>query len=116
MSWQVNLSSLARQDIERALEWTHVKFGKRKHDEYLKLIGLALEAIGVNPHDPRSRSRPELHRDARTFHIGRRGHKARHLFVYRINRNRALDVARFLYDGMDLARHLSDDFAAPESR
>jgi toxin ParE1/3/4 len=110
MKWQIKLSSKARLDIQGALEWTLSNFGQKKHDEYLELIGLALNDIGVDPKSVRARQRPELHRDAWVIHIGRRGKKARHLFIYRIHLNGQVEVGRFLHDSMDLQRHLSEGF------
>ena len=45
--------------------------------------------------------RPEIHSDAWTYHIARLGRRARHLFLYRIRDT--VEVARFLYDAMDLS-------------
>ncbi len=43
---------------------------------------------------------------------GRRGQRARHFFLYRVADDGVVEVARFLYDGMDLAQHLPPDYEA----
>lgn len=50
----------------------------------------------------KGKRRLEIHPDAWTYHIARPGRRARHLFLYRIWE--AVEVARFLYDAMDLPR------------
>jgi toxin ParE1/3/4 len=105
----VKVSARAREDIERALHYTLSEFGPRKHDEYVELIARALRELAADPKHHRSTPRPDLHPDARTLHIGRRGKKARHLFVYRVNVSGDVEIARFLHDAMDVPRHLDDD-------
>jgi toxin ParE1/3/4 len=110
MKWYIKLSSVAKSDIESALDWTVREFGESKHDEYVDLIGLALSEIAVEPDGLGARKGPELHRDARVFHIGRPGKRARHLLVYRIRPGGVVEVARLLHDAMDLKRHLPEGF------
>lgn len=110
MSWRIRLAATTKRQIADVLAKTLDEFGERKHAEYLELIGLALEEIAADPAGPRSATRAELHPDARTFHIARAGKRARHIFVYRIRPGGWIDVGRFLYDGMDLARHLPRGF------
>ena len=89
-------------------------FGERKCDEYRTPIRSALNEIATNPTGPHSIMRSDLDPNVRTFHIGRRGMRARHLFVYRLKANRRVDVARFLYDTMDIAQHVPTRFRASE--
>jgi toxin ParE1/3/4 len=110
MKWQIKISSKARSDIEAVLVWTLNNFGQNKHDEYVELLGLALNEIAVNPKCIRARQRPELHRNAWVIHIARRGRKARHLFIYRIDPKGHIEVSRFLHDSMDLRMHVPEDF------
>ena len=112
MTWQIRLALSARQDIQDALGVTLERFGRRQHDLYASLIAQAVSEIGSDPFGNRSTSRPELHANARTLHIGRRGKRARHFFVYRVNDNSSIDIARFLHDAMELTRHLPDDLRA----
>jgi toxin ParE1/3/4 len=113
MIWIVKLSAHARRDIEYALATTFEKFGQKKHDQYVELIRTAIEEIAGDPYRTQSRSRPELGPAARTFHIGKRGRRARHQFVYRIVGTDTVEIGRLLYDGMDISRHLPDGFGDP---
>ena len=110
MNWTIKLAASARHDISQALNWTLENFGRKKHDQYLELVRLALNDIATNPTGERTKERPELHAEARTLHIGRPGKRARHLFLYRMNTNRSIDVGRFLHDAMELSRHLPEEF------
>jgi toxin ParE1/3/4 len=110
MNWTIRLAFACRSDIARSLEWSLETFGETQHDAYLALIGQALKEIGRNPNTARSRARPEMREGVRTLHIARRGKPARHFFVYRVNQDRSVDVARFLHDAMDVQRHLPDEF------
>jgi toxin ParE1/3/4 len=110
MSWRVVLSSEARRDIEQVLDWTLDRFGQLKHDEYLQLIQSPLERIVENPLRVESRVTAGLKQGMRVLHIGRRGKKARHLFVHRIRPDNVIHVGRLLYDAMDLPRHIDEGF------
>ena len=90
----------AEAQIVDVLEHTLEEFGEAKYLEYRDLIGLALKTLEVTP--MAGKRRPEIHPDAWAYHIARPGRKARHLFLYRIRD--VVEVARFLYDGMDLPR------------
>ena len=90
----------ADAQIIDVLDFTLEEFGEAKYLEYRDLIGLALRTLEVMP--TAGKHRPEIHPDAWTYHIARPGWKARHLFLYRIRDN--VEVARFLYDAMDLLR------------
>jgi len=115
MSWQIKLSPKARLDIEQVLDWTLEQFGPIQHAAYLALIRSALDEMASDPTGSRATHRPELRANVWVFHITRRGHRARHLFVYRISETNTIDVARFLHDSMDLIRHLPPDYAAEPS-
>ncbi|HEX7842100.1 MAG TPA: type II toxin-antitoxin system RelE/ParE family toxin [Kofleriaceae bacterium] len=90
----------AEAQIIDVLDFTLEEFGEAKYLEYRDLIGLALKTLEVTPLS--GKHRPEIHPDAWTYHITRPGRKARHLFLYRIRD--VVEVARFLYDAMDLPR------------
>jgi toxin ParE1/3/4 len=47
--------------------------------------------------------------ELRTLHIGRRGRRARHLILFRVVPDGAVEVLRFLHDAMDLPRYLPAD-------
>jgi plasmid stabilization system protein ParE len=90
----------ADAQIIDVLAYTLDEFGEAKYLEYRDLIGLALETLAATPMAGKRRS--DIHPDAWTYHIARPGRKARHLFLYRIRD--VVEVARFLYDAMDLPR------------
>lgn len=90
----------AEAQIVDVLDYTLATFGEAKYLDYRDLIGLALETIEATP--TAGKRRPEIHPDAWTYHIARRGRHARHLFLYRIQE--VVEVASFLYEAMDLPR------------
>ena len=102
------LSPLAEQDIDDARRFTREKFGLAKDREYRELILFALKALEQD--SEAGKARPDIRPYARTLHISRSGKRARHLFLYRIDLDGQVQIARFLYDGMDLPRHLPKDF------
>jgi len=110
MSFRIRFSKAAVQDIQQVLTFTLEEFGERQYQEYRELIRLALADIASNPLRPTSKHRPELHRNARTFHISRQGKRARHFLIYRIMPDKVVDVARLLHDSMDLRRHVPRAF------
>ena len=114
MKYTLRISMRAVRDMQNALAHTRERFGERKHDQYKRLIRDALKAIATHPDRPPAKRRPELHPDARTFHIARRGKRARHFFIYRVSEDRFIDIARLLHDSMDLEQHLSEGFATGE--
>jgi plasmid stabilization system protein ParE len=97
----------AEVQILDVLSFTREQFGEAKYVEYQELIELALEALGVG--STAGKRRPDIHPEAWTFHIARPARRARHLFLYRI-RDR-VEIARFLYDAMDLPRHRPREWA-----
>ena len=110
MTRKIHLSPRTRCDIEQALDWTLSAFGEKKRDQYIQLIGQALDEIAANPNNPGSRTRADLHPNARAFHIGRRGKRARHLFVYMEAADGVVEIARLLHDSMDARLHVPEGF------
>ena len=100
------ISPSARAQIREVLVFTRDRFGVLKAREYSLLIRLALRELDENADV--GKRRPEIHPDAWTYHIGKRGKKARHLFLYRIRET--VEVARFLYDAMDLPHHVPEEW------
>ena len=90
----------AEAQIIDVLAYTLREFGEAKYLEYRDLIGLALKTLEADP--SAGKHRLDIHPDAWTYHIARPGRKARHLLLYRIRAT--VEVARFLYDVMDLPR------------
>lgn len=82
------------------LSYTLEHFGEAKYLEYRELIEIAIQTLEATP--AAGKHRPEIHPEAWTYHIARPARRARHLFLYRIKED--VEVARFLYDAMDLIR------------
>src|SRR4051812_759613 len=97
----LRLSKRAIRDIEDVLAHTLEQFGPRQQERYKVLIRDALRDIAAHPDRLPAKSRPELHREARTFHIARRGRPARHFLLYRVLEQGVVDVGRLLHDSMD---------------
>lgn len=96
----------AEAQMADVLDRTLDRFGEAKYVEYLQLIDLALCALEQDAEA--GKRRPEIHPDAWTLRIARRGRKARHLFLYRIRAD--VEIGRFLYDGMDFPSHWPKDW------
>jgi toxin ParE1/3/4 len=90
-------------DIEDALRHTRRTFGIRKFEEYAALIEEAFEALAGDPEA--GHSRPDIDPEAWTYHIGKRGRRARHVLLYRIVNSELVEVLALAYDAMDLPRH-----------
>jgi plasmid stabilization system protein ParE len=102
----VILAPAADAQIVDVLARTFDRFGEHKYLQYRELIRRAFVELEA---DPRSGTpRPDIHPNAWILHIARRGLKARHLFIYRIRKD--VEVARFLYDAMDLPRHRPEEW------
>jgi len=110
MKYTLRLSTQAVQDIADALAFTSQQFGEKQRAIYQKIVRDTLEEIAVDPEGPRSKRRTEIHPDAWTMHLGRRGKRARHLFLYRKKNSRFVDIARLLHDSMEVDRHLPPSF------
>ena len=110
MSRQIHISDKAMHDIEAALAWTLEQFGERKYAEYREIIRLALIDIATNPNQAPAKHRPEIHPDARTFHLSRRGQRSRHFLLFRIVDDQTIEIGRLLYDAMELSSHLPPEY------
>ncbi len=110
MSHKPRFSRRASRQIAEVLRWTRQRFGDQQRDAYAKLIELAVSEISKDPESPRSRHRVELHADARVMPIARIGKPARHLLVYRIEKNGYVEIGCFLHERMNLRRHLPKDY------
>ena len=115
----VSLSPAARQDTRDILVWSLGKFGTAAEARYRALLIQTLRNIEVDPVRVGSKARPELAADVRTYHLAwsrssvesTRVKAPRRFILYRIHPAR-LQVARFLHESRDLARHLPVDYRA----
>lgn len=106
---KIVIAPRAHAQVAETLHYTLQQFGERKAREYDALVQVALETLAGNPQA--GRHQPEVHADAWTYHIARPGQHARHLFLYRVRE--CVEIARFLYDGMELQRHWPEQWHAP---
>lgn len=112
MKFKLRLSKRAVQDIEGVLVYTQAQFGEQKYERYKALIRQALADIAADPYRLPARHRPEISADVRTFHMARRGKKARQLFLYRVVQEEFVDIGRLLHDSMDIQRHRPEGWEA----
>jgi toxin ParE1/3/4 len=88
-----------------------MRFGARQFRSYAALLERALDAVARHTERPGSSRREELGPGVRTFHVGlaaRRRGASRHILVYRIASDGAVEVIRVLHDAMDIAQHRFD--------
>lgn len=119
------LSPQAELDIEVILKWTQDEFGDRARRRYEALLARAIADVAEAPDRAGSRDRPEIAVQARTYHLRQsrdrvkkaigRVQRPRHFLLYRVE-DGSVEIGRVLHDGMDLKRHLPDDYwtQAPE--
>jgi len=119
VSGRPSLAPAARQDVREVLRWSERKFGETAAARYRALIKQAVRDIGADPERPGSKERPELMiKGVRTYHLsfsqsrvsGRGVKEPRHFLLYRRRDDGVIEVARILYDGRDLQRHLPEDY------
>lgn len=104
--WSIRLSHQAERDYADIVQWTTKTFGAGQAETYAQTISLAIQALMEGPDIPGSRMRDEIEPGIRTLHVARQGYRGRHFLVFRIARDRRIDVLRLLHDSMDLARHI----------
>jgi toxin ParE1/3/4 len=119
------LSPQAEQDIEAILVWTHEQFGEKARLRYEALPTRAILDVAESPERAGSHHRPEIAPSARTYHLRHsrdrvrkalgRVQRPRHFLLYRITAAGDIEIGRVLHDGMDLNRHLPEDYQ-PEGR
>jgi toxin ParE1/3/4 len=106
-SWIVRPTSDADRDFVKILQWTRRAFGARQMNVYGTTLLRALRALRSGPDIIGAKRRDDLGPGVRILHVARDGRKGSHFIVFRVNGERTIDVLRILYDGMDLASHLS---------
>jgi plasmid stabilization system protein ParE len=113
----LRLSRRARRDLGAIIRRSEQRFGLDAAERYRNLITQSLRDIRANPLLLGSTARPDLMRaDARVYHLrhsrdhvsGAKVGNPRHLILYRPE-GAELIVARFLFDGSDLQRHIPKD-------
>lgn len=120
------VSPAAERDIEEILARTHEQLGENARVRYEALLIRAILDVAASPERAGSQDRPEIAALVRTYHIRHsrdrvknsigKVKRPRHLLLYRTTARGPVEIGRVLHDGMDLARHLPEDYRArPES-
>ena len=107
--WRIRLGVEAEKDFARILTYTQNTFGRRQAEIYQATILEALGALGSGPEVLGSIPRDDIRPYLRSLHVARRGHRGRHLVLYRPGVGHVIEVIRILHDAMDLARHIPQD-------
>ena len=117
------LSPAAERDLETILGWTHEQFGESVRLRYEALLVQAMLDVCADPTRAGCQARPELAKNAFTYHLAfsrdrvaqGRVRRPRHILLCRTARDGALEVGRVLHDSMDLARHLPEEYRSPDA-
>lgn len=86
----------------------------------MSVLRTALKDLGDDPDRPGVRHRDDLGPGIRTYHAAHTSRRVglvrrpRHLFLFRIAADGAVEVARILHDAMDVARHVPSDFRSDD--
>lgn len=110
--WRLVISSAALKDYQDIVAWTVSQFGAQQARAYAQVIESALQDLREGPEIVGIKWRPELGARIASLHLARKGYKARHLVIVRVETRLAsedpvIEVLRLLHDRMDLQRHLS---------
>jgi toxin ParE1/3/4 len=114
------LSATATQDIIQLLAYTQDRFGEIVRQRYEALLVAALRDVAADPERRGSVARSELGTGIRSYHLRHSSRGARtsdgivrqprHFLLYRITRPDLIGIGRVLYDGMEVARHLPNQY------
>lgn len=121
--WQHYFSLAAEQDIIEILAWSGENFGELGRIRYEKLIIAAIRDLSENPERHGTQRRDEVIENARFYHLmysrksvaaDQRVKKPRHFILFRIVEEQQIEIARLLYDHMDIVQHLPEELASEE--
>lgn len=104
---RLKLSRWAEQDLAGIFDFTLERWGQGQLADYRDLLDAALNRLVRDPFCRGTRQRDELFPGCRSFHVGR------HLILYRVKGD-AVEVARVLYDAMELERHLPPEYLSSD--
>lgn len=107
--WEVGLTEEAKRDLASILGWTGREFGAEQSRRYRATITATVADLAEGPSVRGSRDRGDLMPGLRALHVARKGRRGRHMLLYRIVGEQAIEVLRILHDAMDPARHLPDE-------
>jgi toxin ParE1/3/4 len=113
------ISPAADRDIQAILAWTQEQFGTQARSRYRMLVMRAIQDVAENHERPGCHSRPEVSRDAWTYHLRHsrdhvsppteRVRSPRHFLLYRLDERGRLEISRVLHDRMDPSQHLPEE-------
>ncbi|MEO5337344.1 MAG: type II toxin-antitoxin system RelE/ParE family toxin [Magnetospirillum sp. WYHS-4] len=112
--WLVRLASAVEADLDQILQWTAEHFGEEQADSYAETLMAAVDALKAGPTTAGVKARSDLPEGILTLYAARLGRKARHVILFRAERERGrktIQVLRILHDAMDFPRHLADEEA-----
>ena len=121
--WQHYFSLAAEQDIIEILAWSEENFGEPGRIRYEKLIIAAIRDLSENPERHGTQRRDKVIENARFYHlmysrksvaVDQRVRKPRHFILFRIVEEQQIEIARLLYDRMDIVQHLPEALAPEE--
>jgi toxin ParE1/3/4 len=114
------LSATAEADIIQILTYTQDRFGAIARRRYEALLIACLRDIAADPERPGKVTRPEFGVGVRSYHLCHGRARARtsdgvvrqprHLLLFRGAQPDVIGVGRVLYDGMELERHLPEQY------
>jgi toxin ParE1/3/4 len=111
------ISRLAREDLSSVLAISAERWGNEGRHRYAALIAAAIRKVAAEPEGPLVRSRDELHRGVRSFHL-RHARAANptervmapvHVLYFRIVQRDLIEIVRVLHERMEPSRHLDAD-------
>ncbi|MEG3146268.1 type II toxin-antitoxin system RelE/ParE family toxin [Sphingomonas sp. RT2P30] len=104
-TWQVRLTAAAERDYQSILSWTAEQFGEAQARNYAAILTAAILALSDGPDVLTAKPRDDIAPGLRILHAARFGRRARHMLLYRVGSDTAIDVLRILHDAMDVERH-----------
>src|SRR5947208_2050842 len=104
--WRVRLGAAAELDFANILKWTAEIFGTRQAQLYRDMLVAAIGELVDGPDIVGSKGRDEITPGLRTLHVARRGRRASHFLMYRLDAGTTIEIVRILHERMDLPRHM----------
>lgn len=113
MSWSLDLTAAAQDDIATILGVSASTFGDRARQRYADLIATGLADLRDDPVRAGCVERPELHLGTCTYHLRNSRRRSatrsarvgtpRHLILFRLEAGQVIVVLRVLHDAMELS-------------
>jgi toxin ParE1/3/4 len=112
---RVRLSGLAKADLAQILTTSGERWGPGGRHRYAALIATAMRQMANDPEGRTTRSRDELFRGVRSFHLKHarvdspkyKVRKPVHVLYYRAVSPGLVEIVRVLHEHMEPSRHIS---------